>query len=106
MDSWIKPLLIGMAVTAVLQGSLTWLQRDHLVRFHVKLAMKTSSQFLWHVLRLPVVFYAQRSAGDISGRVGMNDRVAELMTGELATTLLDLVVLVFYAALMLSTTCC
>lgn len=102
MDSWIKPLLVGMAVTMVLQGVLTWLQRYYLARFHAKLAMATSSQFLWHVLRLPVVFYAQRSAGDISGRVGINNRVAELMTGELATTLLNLVVLVFYAALMLS----
>ncbi|MBI3532643.1 MAG: NHLP family bacteriocin export ABC transporter peptidase/permease/ATPase subunit [Burkholderiales bacterium] len=102
MDSWIKPLLIGMAVTMVLQGILTGLQRYYLARFHAKLAMATSSQFLWHVLRLPVVFYAQRSAGDISGRVGINNRVAELMTGELATTLLNLVVLVFYAALMLS----
>lgn len=102
MDSWIKPLLVGMAVTMVLQGVLTWLQRYYLARFHAKLAMATSSQFLWHVLRLPVVFYAQRSAGDISGRVGINNRVAELMTGELATTLLNLVVLIFYAALMLS----
>jgi len=102
LDSLIKPLLIGMAVTMVLQGILTWFQRYYLARFHAKLAMATSSQFLWHVLRLPVVFYAQRSAGDISGRVGINNRVAELMTGELATTLLNLVVLVFYAALMLS----
>lgn len=102
MDSWIKPLLVGMAATMVLQGTLTWLQRYYLARFHAKLAMTTSSQFLWHVLRLPVVFYAQRSAGDISGRVGINNRVAELLTGELATTLLNLVVLVFYAALMLS----
>jgi NHLM bacteriocin system ABC transporter peptidase/ATP-binding protein len=102
MDSWIKPLLVGMAVTMVLQGVLTWLQRYYLARFHAKLAIATSSQFLWHVLRLPVVFYAQRSAGDISGRVGINNRVAELMTGELATTLLNLVVLIFYAALMLS----
>ena len=102
LDSWIKPLLIGMAVTLLLQGLLTWLQRYYLARFHAKLAMATSSQFLWHVLRLPVVFYAQRSAGDISGRVGINNRVAELLTGELATTLLNLVVLVFYAVLMLS----
>lgn len=102
MDSWIKPLLIGMAATLTLQGGLTWLQRYYLARFHVKFAMATSSHFLWHVLRLPVVFFTQRSPGDISGRVGINNRVAELLTGELATTLLNLFVLVFYAALMLS----
>jgi len=102
MDSWVKPLLIGMAATMTLQGVLTWLQRFYLARFHVKFAMATSSQFLWHVLRLPIVFFTQRSPGDISGRVGINNRVAELLTGELATTLLNLFVLVFYAALMLS----
>ena len=63
LDSWIKPLLLGMGVTAILQGLLIWLQRYYLTRFHAKLAMATSSQFFWHVLRLPVMFYAQRSAG-------------------------------------------
>jgi len=102
LDSWIKPLLLGMGVTAILQGLLIWLQRYYLTRFHAKLAMATSSQFFWHVLRLPVMFYAQRSAGDISSRVAINNRVAELLTGELATTLLNVLVLLFYAALMLS----
>ncbi len=102
LDSWIKPLLLGMGVTAILQGLLIWLQRYYLTRFHAKLAMATSSQFFWHVLRLPVMFYAQRSAGDISSRVAINNRVAELLTGELATTLLNVLVLLFYAALMFS----
>ncbi|MDD3483097.1 NHLP family bacteriocin export ABC transporter peptidase/permease/ATPase subunit [Azovibrio restrictus] len=102
LDSWIKPLLLGMGVTAILQGLLIWLQRYYLTRFHAKLAMATSSQFFWHVLRLPVIFYAQRSAGDISSRVAINNRVAELLTGELATTLLNVLVLLFYAALMFS----
>lgn len=102
LDSWIKPLLLGMGVTAILQGLLIWLQRYYLTRFHAKLAMATSSQFFWHVLRLPVMFYAQRSAGDISSRVAINNRVAELLTGELATTLLNVLVLLFYATLMFS----
>lgn len=102
LDSWIKPLLLGMGMTAILQGLLIWLQRYYLTRFHAKLAMATSSQFFWHVLRLPVMFYAQRSAGDISSRVAINNRVAELLTGELATTLLNVLVLLFYAALMFS----
>lgn len=102
MDSWIKPLLLGMGVTAILQGLLIWLQRYYLSRFHTKLAMATSSRFFWHVLRLPVIFYSQRSAGDISSRVDINNRVAELLTGELATTLLNVMMLLFYAALMFS----
>lgn len=100
MESWVRPLLIGMAATMLIQGALTWLQRYYLTRFHTKLALSTSSKFFWHVLRLPVGFYSQRSAGDISARVAINDRVAELLTGDLAATVLSLVMVVFYAVLM------
>lgn len=102
MDSWVKPLLLGMALTALVRGVLTWLQSYYLTRFQTKLALSMSSKFLWHVLRLPMVFYAQRSAGDISARVGTNDRVAALLTGDLATTVLNVLMVVFYAGLMLS----
>lgn len=100
MDTWIKPLLIGMGITVLIRGALTWLQSYYLTRFHAKLALSTSSKFFWHVLRLPVVFYSQRSAGDISIRVAINDRVAELLAGDLATAVLNVVMVVFYAALM------
>lgn len=100
MDSWVKPLLLGMGVTMVVRGTLTWLQHYYLTRFHAKLALSTSSKFFWHVLRLPIGFYAQRSAGDISSRVAINNRVAELLTGDFATTVLNVVMVVFYAALM------
>ncbi|MDD2923568.1 NHLP family bacteriocin export ABC transporter peptidase/permease/ATPase subunit [Rhodoferax sp.] len=102
MDAWVKPVLLGMLFTAIVRGVLTWLQSYYLTRFQTKLALSTSSKFLWHVLRLPVLFYSQRSPGDISARVGINNRVAELLTGDLATTALNVVMVIFYAALMLS----
>ena len=102
MDSWIKPLLIGLAITAVVRGFLTWLQHYYLTRFRAKLTLAMSGRFFWHVLRLPVAFYAQRSAGDISSRVAINNTVADLMTGDLATTVLSSIMVVFYAALMFS----
>ena len=102
MDSWIKPLLIGLAITAVVRGFLTWLQHYYLTRFRAKLTLAMSGRFFWHVLRLPVAFYAQRSAGDISSRVAINNTVADMMTGDLATTVLSSIMVVFYAALMFS----
>ncbi|CAK0780443.1 ABC transporter [Gammaproteobacteria bacterium] len=100
MDSWVKPLLLGMGITMLMRGALVWLQQYYLIRFHAKLAISTSSKFFWHVLRLPLVFYSQRSAGDISTRVDINNRVADLLAGDLANTLLNLVMVVFYIALM------
>lgn len=98
---WLRPLLILMALTAIFQAALTWLQLRYLLRLETKLALTTSARFFWHVLRLPVSFFSARYAGEIGNRVGINDKVARLLSGELATTLLNLVVITFYAVLMI-----
>jgi NHLM bacteriocin system ABC transporter peptidase/ATP-binding protein len=101
LRGWIPPLLIAMTVTAALIAAFAWLQQRYLLRLETKLALTTSSTFFWHVLRLPIEFFSQRYAGEISARVGINDRVASLLAGDLATNLLGLVLIVFYVALML-----
>ena len=99
-DDWLPPLLLGMGVAALLTGLLTWLQQSYLLRLESKMAVAGSSRFLRHVLRLPMEFFSQRFAGDISSRVGINDRVAQLLSRELATSILGAVMIVFYAILM------
>jgi NHLM bacteriocin system ABC transporter peptidase/ATP-binding protein len=96
----IAPLLIGMGLTAVLRGLLVWLQQYYLLRFETKLSLTSSSRFFWHVLRLPVDFFHQRFHGEIGSRVEINDRVAALLSGELATNALNIVMMVFFAFLM------
>lgn len=98
---WIRPLLLIMGLTAVVYAALTWLQRSYLLRLETKLASSTSGQFLWHVLRLPFVFFTQRWGGEIGSRVAINDKVARLLSGDLATTALSMLMVVFYAVLML-----
>ncbi|HEX5727759.1 MAG TPA: NHLP family bacteriocin export ABC transporter peptidase/permease/ATPase subunit [Longimicrobiaceae bacterium] len=101
MYDWVKPLLIAMGVTAVCLGLLTWLQQFYLLRLETRLALSTSTRFFWHVLHLPMQFLAQRFPGEIASRVAINDRVAGLLSGDLATTVLNVVVIAFYAVLML-----
>jgi NHLM bacteriocin system ABC transporter peptidase/ATP-binding protein len=101
MRGWLGPLLVAMGLTAALRGILTWLQESHLLRLEVKLAVTGTSRFLRHVLRLPVDFFAQRMGGEIGSRVELNDEVADLLSGRLATNILNLIMVVFYAAVML-----
>jgi NHLM bacteriocin system ABC transporter peptidase/ATP-binding protein len=96
----VRPLLIGMAVTAAVTIALTWLQEYYLLRLETKLALQTSSRFFDHVLRLPVSYFAQRFAGEIGSRVMINDKVANLISGRLAVTAIDCLMIVFYAVLM------
>ena len=100
MSLWARPLLLVMGATALLKLLLTWMQESRLLRFEMQLALSTSAHFFWHVLRLPIGFFTQRAASDIAARVGLNDRLASLLSGDLATTVLKLVLLAFYATLM------
>jgi ATP-binding cassette subfamily C protein len=99
--NWLPYILAGVLLAIALQGLLTLLQLHYLRSLRVKLAISLSSRFLWHVLRLPINFYAQRYAGEISGRVRLNDEVADALSGRLTTTIISAVLVVFYAIAML-----
>ena len=100
--SWMAPLLIGLVLAAAMQGALIWLQRTLLARMETKLSIVTTAQFFWHVVTLPMTFFSQRYAGDITSRVASNDRVAQLLSGELAVNAINVLTMALYAAVMLS----
>jgi NHLM bacteriocin system ABC transporter peptidase/ATP-binding protein len=98
---WLSPLLWAMVATAAVRATLTALQQQGLLRLEMKLSVGASSRFFRHVLRLPISFFAQRFSGEIGSRVEINDHVAVLLSGELATSLVNVVMVVFFFALML-----
>jgi ATP-binding cassette, subfamily C, bacterial len=97
---WMPALIVAMFVTAGITGLLTRLQLQNLRRMRVKLAMVMSGQFIQHLLYLPVGFYAQRFSGEISSRIQLNDRLASLLSGQLATTLISIVMVSLYGIAM------
>lgn len=98
--SWVQPLLIGLIIAAIVKGVLTLLQQYSLLRMEAKLSLRSSSTFFWHVLRLPIEFFSQRWAGEIGSRVAINDSVATLLSGELATNAVNVVLIGLYVVLM------
>ncbi len=98
---WLKPLLWSMGVVVILQAVLTGLQQHYLLRMETKIALSNAGKFFWHIFRLPVEFFQQRSAGDISNRLQSNDQVAAFLSRELAETAIGLLTLAFYFAVML-----
>lgn len=101
LTSWVAPLLVAMGLTTLMLAAFTWLQQNYLLRLETKLAIATSAHFFWHVLRLPIDFFNQRRAADVSVRVAINDRIAQLLSGELATNALNIALIVFYLVIMI-----
>lgn len=99
-QDWLRPLLLGLLLTTVLRWLLTGLQLRMLRRLKLKLAIEMTSQFVWHILHLPVSFYAQRFAGEIASRANLNDKVADILSGRLATTVIDVAMIGCYALVM------
>lgn len=98
---WLRPMLMGMVLLALMRGLLARIRLDYLRKLLVKLSVSMSGQFIWHTIRLPIAFYAQRFAGEISSRAELNNQVAEVLSGRLATTVIDSMMMVFYAVIML-----
>jgi NHLM bacteriocin system ABC transporter peptidase/ATP-binding protein len=101
LSSWVLPLLIGLGVVIGLVALCTWLRLHYLLRLETKLNLTTSAKFFWHILRLPIEFFTQRHAADISVRVDSNYQVAQLLSNEVATNLFNLVLILFYVAVMI-----
>lgn len=98
---WILPLLVGMGITALMRGLFHYLQQHYLLRLEIKFALVASHQFIWHLLHLPMLFFYQRFAGDINERIRANDRITELLSGDLNTAIVSLLSVVFFAVVLI-----
>ena len=97
---WLWPMIAGMALTVFVKIWMEHLKFKYLLRTQSKIDLVTSSGFFWHLLSLPVNFFAQRHAGEMSSRVAINTKVARLITGRLANNFMDIVSIVFFAFVM------
>ncbi len=100
MHDWIRPLLIAIILTGLAKCILTWLQQYYLVKFETKLALESSAKFFLHILKLPIEFFSQRQIGEITNRIQINDRVANILSQDIATNMLNLIMVIFYAVVM------
>ncbi|GAB3244663.1 NHLP family bacteriocin export ABC transporter peptidase/permease/ATPase subunit [Hymenobacter seoulensis] len=101
-SDFVMPLLLIMMAVLIINAALVYLQQYYLLKLETKLALTTSSKFLWHVFHLPISFFTQRHSGEIGNRVSLNDKVAKLLSGDLANAVLNVIIVIFYAFLMFS----
>jgi ABC-type bacteriocin/lantibiotic exporter with double-glycine peptidase domain len=89
--------MTGLLLTAILRALILGLRRHYLLRLEIKLGLTTATRFFWHVLHLPISFFAKRHASDVAGRITANEEVAKLLSGDFAVSLTTLG---FFAAAM------
>jgi NHLM bacteriocin system ABC transporter peptidase/ATP-binding protein len=98
---WLRPLVVAMILVLAFQALTMWLQYRTALRIRAKLSAVRTAQFMRHLLRLPHVFFTQRAAADLLGRVRKNHVVARLAAQDLVFAAVQLVSIVFFAGAML-----
>ena len=99
--SFVPIVVIGIVLTLALQIAVLELQERVMLRVQTKLAVTSASRFMSRLLDLPMSFFAQRSPGELSYRVSLNDRVAELLSQRVLSTVVGLVATLFFLGMML-----
>ena len=81
-------------VVAAIQGIFT-------LRINGKMAVISSSSFMWKILRLPMEFFSQRMAGDIQTRQAANATIASMLVNTISPLAISTAMMVFYLVIML-----
>ena len=95
------PFMIGLGVLSAIKVFVEIIRCIYSFRLNGKMAIVGNTSYMWHVLRLPMEFFSQRSAGDILLRQKTNAEVATSMVNSVTPLLLSFIMLVFYLVVML-----
>ena len=99
---WLAPVLAVLGLAVVVRCAVEIANAVYLNRIRGKFAVVGASQFMWHLLHLPVGFYGQRTVGDLQQRQEANETVAATLVEQLAPAVFNVVLVVLYLAVMLS----
>lgn len=98
---WLYPFMFGLALLTAITLIVSWVQAVYMLKIQGKLDIVANSSFMWHVLRMPMEFFSQRTAGDIAMRQSLNAGIVNNIISTLAPLVLETGMMVFYLMAML-----
>ncbi len=97
---WMRPLMIGMVIVALLTAASTYLQRAVILRLESSLSVAGAFATMRHMLRLPVAYFSQRRPTDMPGRIGLNEQLATMVASDFGIAGLNLLTSLAFLAAM------
>ena len=99
--TWMKWLILFMISTALFSAYFNYINTKLQLLLRAKTSLVTTDKMIAHLLRLPMVFYEQRYAGDLVSRVYNNMAVSTFLSGQLIGVLINMITSIFYLLLMI-----
>ena len=99
-DNWFTGFVLLFVAVMLFQLFSSMINQLLVLRARSKLAVRSTTQFMQHLFRMPMQFFAQRSSGDLANRSNANDMISTTLITQLAPTLINLAMLVLYLVVM------
>lgn len=99
---WATVFFCLMAALALFNFIVTLWQQRYSKRIAGQLALRGNINYLRHLLRLPMNFFAMRYVGDLQQRQRLNETITHSLVEVLAPQAINVMLLVLYFILMLS----
>ncbi len=100
-EKFTRGFFIFMSCFVTVQIIVLIIQKNYMLKIQGKMAAVGSTSYLWKVLHLPMQFFSQRLAGDISGRQAMNSGIANVLVNTLSPLVINFAMLIFYLVVMI-----
>jgi NHLM bacteriocin system ABC transporter peptidase/ATP-binding protein len=100
-SSLLSTVLIALGIVYAANLLMGILRANLLARLRLKLNLTENYKLVSKMLKLPIAFFEQRYAGELSQREKCNNAVNAHLAGSYLSTLMNLFVSVFYLGLML-----
>lgn len=90
-------LLIGLVLAVLLVTVLLYLFTYNMIqKLFTKMTITSTTSFFWHILKLPLLFFSQRSTGEIAWRYTLNEIVSSVLSSQFIYLGINILLLVFY----------
>lgn len=98
---WAGPVLWIMVGFFIIYTILSALQSINLLKVQGKMSITSSTTFFWHMLHLPMTFFAQRYPGDLVSRQSSNESIVNTLIAIITPIFVNAVMVIIYIAVML-----
>ena len=98
--TWFSGFMFAFAALLMFYLVASVLHQYFILRATGKLSVTSNSDYMKHILKLPMEFFSRRKAGDLAVRQAENDIIAKTLIGDLAPLLINLLMLIFYLLVM------
>ncbi len=88
-SDWLVGFCALSIALAAAELATIWLKSVHFLKIKGKLAAESSCKFIWKILNLPLIFFANRFTGEINLRKQFNQSIASQIIGCLAPLAID-----------------